>query len=77
MRDEGWVEQRPAGAATGRTITLFGVDFDLRLTLLIVFSTVVPMLDFYGHSPTGVKACLLYTSLEEMNHPQIGQIRQI
>ena len=56
MRDEGWVEQRPAGAATGRTITLFGVAFDLRLTLLIVFSTVVPMLDFYGHSPTGVKA---------------------
>jgi membrane protease YdiL (CAAX protease family) len=40
----------------GRAFTLLGVAFDLRLTLLIVFSTVVPMLDFYGHSPTGVKA---------------------
>ena len=46
-----------AGPATGspatteRTFTLLGVTFDLRLTLLIVFSTVVPMLDFYGHSP--------------------------
>ena len=40
----------------GRTFTLFGVTFDLRLTLLVIFSTLVPMLDFYGHSPTGVKA---------------------
>ena len=48
MRDEGWVEQRPAGAATGRTITLFGVDFDLRLTLLIVFSTDFERVD--GHA---------------------------
>jgi membrane protease YdiL (CAAX protease family) len=37
-------------------LTLLGVDFDIRLTLLIIFSTVVPMLDYYGHSPTGTKA---------------------
>ncbi len=42
--------------ATGRTVTLGGVAFDVRLTLLIIFLTVVPMLDYYGHSPTGVKA---------------------
>lgn len=42
--------------ATGRQVTVLGVTFDLRLTLLIIFSTVVPMLDYYGHSPTGVKA---------------------
>ncbi len=37
-------------------ITLGGVEFDVRLTLLIIFCTLVPMLDYYGHSPTGVKA---------------------
>jgi uncharacterized protein len=37
-------------------ITLLGIEFDIRLTLLIVFATVVPMLDYYGHSPTGTKA---------------------
>ena len=37
-------------------LTLGGVEFDVRLTLLIIFCTVVPMLDYYGHSPTGVKA---------------------
>ncbi len=37
-------------------ITLGGVEFDVRLTLLIIYCTVVPMLDYYGHSPTGVKA---------------------
>ena len=45
-----------AEATTGPRVTLFGVTFDVRLTLLIIFSTVVPMLDYYGHSPTGVKA---------------------
>ncbi len=37
-------------------LTVFGVEFDIRLSLLIIFSTIVPMLDFYGHSPTGTKA---------------------
>ena len=37
-------------------ITLGGVTFDARLTLLIIYCTLVPMLDYYGHSPTGVKA---------------------
>ncbi|MFO7662820.1 MAG: CPBP family intramembrane glutamic endopeptidase [Chloroflexota bacterium] len=37
-------------------ITLLGIEFDIRLTLLIVFATVVPMLDYYGHSLTGTKA---------------------
>jgi len=37
-------------------LTLAGVEFDVRLTLLIIFCTFVPMLDYYGHSPTGVKA---------------------
>ena len=40
----------------GRRVTLLGVEFDVRLTLLIIYLTVVPMLDYYGHSPTGVKA---------------------
>lgn len=44
------------GATPGGRFTLLGVAFDIRLTLLIIFSTVVPMLDFYGHSPTGSKA---------------------
>lgn len=39
-----------------RRVTIGGVEFDVRLTLLIIFCTVVPMLDYYGHSPTGVKA---------------------
>ena len=67
MRDEEWrrmtkddrpatAGQRPADEAAGRTFTLFGVTFDVRLSLLILFSTVVPMLDYYGHSPTGIKA---------------------
>lgn len=37
-------------------LTLGGVEFDVRLTLLIIFATIVPMLDYYGHSPTGEKA---------------------
>lgn len=37
-------------------ITIGGVTFDVRLTLLIIYCTLVPMLDYYGHSPTGVKA---------------------
>ena len=37
-------------------MTIGGVEFDLRLTLLIIYSTVVPMLDHYGHRITGVTA---------------------
>lgn len=37
-------------------ITLGGVTFDLKLTLLIVYSTFVPMLDYYNHRLTGTKA---------------------
>lgn len=37
-------------------ITIGGVEFDVRLTLLIIYCTLVPMLDYYRHSPTGVKA---------------------
>jgi len=41
--------------ADGR-LTIGDIEFDIRLTALIIFCTVVPMLDFYDHSPTGVKA---------------------
>lgn len=37
-------------------VTIGGVHFDLKLTFLIIFSTVVPMLDYYGHRLTAVKA---------------------
>ena len=47
----GLKEDTPAGR-----VTFLGVEFDVRLTLLIIYLTVVPMLDYYGHSPTGVKA---------------------
>ena len=39
-----------------KTMTIGGVEFDLKLTLLIIFSTIVPMLDYYGHRLTGTKA---------------------
>lgn len=37
-------------------ITIGGVEFDLKLSFLIIYSTVVPMLDYYGHLITGTKA---------------------
>lgn len=37
-------------------INISGVDFDLKLTFLIIYSTVVPMLDYYDHQITGTKA---------------------
>jgi membrane protease YdiL (CAAX protease family) len=37
-------------------MTIGGVEFDLKLTFLIILSTIVPMLDYYGHRLTGVKA---------------------
>ena len=49
-----------------RMMSIGGVEFDLKLTFLIVFSTVVPMLDYYGHELTGIKAydrLILYFAL--------------
>jgi len=37
-------------------MTIGGVEFDLKLTFLILLSTIVPMLDYYGHRLTSVKA---------------------
>ncbi len=39
-----------------RSVTIGGVEFDLRLTFLIIFSTIVPMFDYYSHRLTGTKA---------------------
>lgn len=41
--------------ANGR-ITLLGVEFDIKLTLLIIFSVIVPMIDYYDAPITGTKA---------------------
>jgi membrane protease YdiL (CAAX protease family) len=37
-------------------MTIGGVEFDLKLTLLIILGTVVPILDYYGHRLTSEKA---------------------
>jgi membrane protease YdiL (CAAX protease family) len=37
-------------------MTIGGVEFDLRLTFLVIFSAVVPMLDYYNHRITAAKA---------------------
>lgn len=37
-------------------VTIGGVEFDLRLTFLIILSTILPMIDYYGHHITGTKA---------------------
>ena len=37
-------------------MTIGGVEFDLKLTFLIILGTVVPMLDFYKHEFFSVKA---------------------
>jgi membrane protease YdiL (CAAX protease family) len=42
-------------AADGR-VTLLGVEFDVKLTLLIIFSVIVPMVDYYDFPITGTKA---------------------
>lgn len=39
-----------------RTMTIGGVEFDPKLTFLIILSTIVPMFDYYGHQLTGTKA---------------------
>ncbi|MCI0398841.1 MAG: CPBP family intramembrane metalloprotease [Chloroflexi bacterium] len=37
-------------------MTIGGIEFNLKLTLLVILTTVVPMLDYYGHKITGTKA---------------------
>lgn len=37
-------------------MTIGGVAFDLKLMLFIILGTVVPMLDYYGHRLTSLKA---------------------
>jgi membrane protease YdiL (CAAX protease family) len=37
-------------------VTIGGIEFDLKLTFLIIYSTLVPMLDYYNHRLTGTKA---------------------
>ena len=37
-------------------MTIGGVQFDLKVTFLIILATVVPMLDYYGHKFSGSKA---------------------
>jgi uncharacterized protein len=39
-----------------KNVTIGGVEFDLKLTILIIFGTIVPMLDYYGHKLTSTKA---------------------
>ncbi|MDX1688907.1 MAG: CPBP family intramembrane glutamic endopeptidase [Candidatus Promineifilaceae bacterium] len=43
-------------ATTRRTLTVGDVAFDAHLTFLIIFATIVPMLDYYDYSLTGTKA---------------------
>ena len=37
-------------------MTIGGVEFNLKLTFTIIFCTVIPMLDYYGHRLTATKA---------------------
>jgi len=37
-------------------MTIGGVEFDLKLTLIIILGTVLPMIDYYNHRITGTKA---------------------
>lgn len=39
-----------------KTMIIGGVQFDLRLTLIIILGTILPMIDFYNHHITGTKA---------------------
>jgi membrane protease YdiL (CAAX protease family) len=39
-----------------KSVTIGGVEFDLKLTFIIIFCTVVPMIDYYGHKLTETKA---------------------
>jgi membrane protease YdiL (CAAX protease family) len=39
-----------------KSVTIGGVEFDLKLTLIIILGTILPIIDFYGHRITGTKA---------------------
>ncbi|PID86056.1 MAG: hypothetical protein CSB13_04920 [Chloroflexi bacterium] len=39
-----------------KNVTINGIEFDLKLTFIIIFCTIVPMLDYYGHKITKTKA---------------------
>ena len=39
-----------------RSVTIGGIDFDWQIVLVIIICTVIPMLDWYGHSITNTKA---------------------
>jgi membrane protease YdiL (CAAX protease family) len=39
-----------------KIVAIGGVQFDLKLTLIIILGTVLPMIDYYGHRITGTKA---------------------
>ncbi len=38
------------------TVTIGGITFDWQLVLVIIICTIIPMLDWYGHKITNVKA---------------------
>lgn len=38
------------------SVSIGGIDFDLRLVFLIILATIVPMFDYYGHHITETKA---------------------
>lgn len=39
-----------------RQITIGGIDFNLKLSFVIIVTTIIPMIDFYNHTIFGVKA---------------------
>jgi len=39
-----------------KRMTIGGIDFDLKLTLIIIMGTIIPMVDYYNHRITGTKA---------------------
>ena len=39
-----------------KRMTIGGIDFDLRLTLIIIMGVLLPMVDYYNHRITGNKA---------------------
>ncbi|MGD8856610.1 MAG: CPBP family intramembrane metalloprotease [Chloroflexota bacterium] len=38
------------------TVTIGGVEFDVKLTLIIIMGTILPLIDRYNHRITGTKA---------------------
>jgi membrane protease YdiL (CAAX protease family) len=39
-----------------KQMTIGGIEFDWQISLLIIMATILPMLDYYGHKLTRVKA---------------------